>query len=251
MRNLVYDVQRYYRTVAPFMEAELAGRGDEALWRQVGRQYRAGRILEIGCGGGRVTAMLAQAGARVLGIDLSPELLRLAQPRLAGASASLLLADVRQLALRTKFEAIVAPDDPFSHLTSSADRDRALRSVAAHLAPEGRFLLDALWFPDGKAGKVDAHDMIVDGRLIHVTEHWRCNSRTHRCATEYNYDSGAGEPAHARFEARYWTPPELCQRFERAGLRITQRWGSYDGQPWDERRSGRLVVEATTQVRAA
>ncbi|MFI5266410.1 MAG: class I SAM-dependent methyltransferase [Chloroflexota bacterium] len=244
MRNLVYDVQRYYRTVAPFMEAELADRGDEALWREVGRQHREGRVLEIGCGSGRVTATLAEAGARVLGIDVSPELLRQAQQALAGTSASLLLADARQLALRAEFQAIVAPDDPFSHLTSDRDRDRALRSVSRHLAPGGVFVLDALWFPAGKAGKVVGYDLTVNGNLVHVTEHWRCNQRTHRCATEYDYDTGAGEPAHARFEARYWTPEELYERFTRAGLRIAHRWGSYNGHPWDEQHSERLVVQA-------
>jgi SAM-dependent methyltransferase len=244
VRNLVYDVQRYYRTVAPFMAAELAGRGDEGLWREIGQMHRQGRILEVGCGSGRVTAMLAGAGARVLGIDVSPELLRQARQVLAGTSASLVLADARCLALRAEFEVIVAPDDPFSHLTAGHDRDRALRAIAKHLAPDGVFVLDALWFPAGNPGKVAARDLNLDGRIVHVTERWRCNRRTHRCATEYDYDAGLGEPAHASFEARYWTPEELSRRFARAGLRITQRWGSYDGQPWHEQRSERLVVQA-------
>jgi SAM-dependent methyltransferase len=246
MQGLVYDVQRYYRAVAPFMAAELANRGDAGLWGAVGRRFRGGRILEIGCGGGRVTALLAEAGADVTGIDLSPELL--AEARFRDTRAWLILADVRRLALRARFDAIVAADDPFSHLTSSADRQAALGAVAAHLAPRGVFVLDALWFAHGVAGKTEDRDVVRDGRPVHVTERWRCNRRTHRCSTDYAYQSSAGELTEAHFEARYWTASELAERFARAGLRITHRWGGYDGEPWDERRSERLVVEARPQA---
>ena len=242
MQGLVYDVQRYYRAVAPFMAAELANRGDAALWRAVGRRFRGGRILEIGCGGGRVTALLAEAGADVTGIDLSPELL--AQARSGRTPARLILADVRRLALRARFDAIVAPDDPFSHLTNSVDRQAALDAVAAHLAPKGVFLLDALWFAPGAKDR----DVVRDGELLHVTERWRCNRRTHRCSTDYAYQSSAGELIEAHFEARYWTAAELAERCACAGLRITGRWGGYDGEPWDERHSQHLVVEARSQA---
>ena len=247
MQSLVYDVQRYYRAVAPFMTAELANRGDAALWGAVGRRFQRGRILEIGCGGGRVTAMLAEAGAEVVGIDLSPELL--AQAR--RTRALLILADVRHLALRARFDAIVAPDDPFSHLTNSVDRQAALDAIAAHLAPRGVFVLDALWFPSGASGKLKDHDVVQDGGQVHVTERWRCNPRTHRCSTDYAYQSSAGQLTEAHFEARYWTASELAERCSRSGLRITNRWGGYAGEPWDERRSERLVIEARPQAARA
>jgi SAM-dependent methyltransferase len=47
------------------------------------------RVLDAGCGGGRTSAWLAEQGARVVGIDVSPELLRLARERVPSASFSL------------------------------------------------------------------------------------------------------------------------------------------------------------------
>ncbi|HEX6511167.1 MAG TPA: class I SAM-dependent methyltransferase [Chloroflexota bacterium] len=243
MRNLVYDVQRYYRLVAPFLSAELAQRGDAALWRELGQAHAGGSILEIGCGCGRVTELLAQAVGWVVGIDLSPELLAQAQHRLAGSQTALVLADVRRLALRHQFDLIVAPDDPFSHLLTDADRQQAFSSVAAQLAPGGRFVLDALWFPPNRPADGVAQDITVEGRVVHLTERWRCDAVSHRCLAEFHYrDSGQATRAH--FEARYWTPTELRSRLSATGLRSTAWWGSYDRQPWDEQRSQHLIVEA-------
>jgi SAM-dependent methyltransferase len=47
------------------------------------------RVLDAGCGGGRTSAWLAEQGARVIGIDVSPELLRLARERVPSGSFSL------------------------------------------------------------------------------------------------------------------------------------------------------------------
>src|SRR5712692_10358942 len=109
MADLIQEVRRYYHTVAPFLDAELADRGDEAFWSANG----AGRVLELGCGSGRVTRLLAESSARVIGIDVCPELL----DRARSTHASLVLADMRRLPLATTFDTVVAADDPFSHLT--------------------------------------------------------------------------------------------------------------------------------------
>ncbi len=46
------------------------------------------RVLDAGCGGGRTSAWLAELGAEVVGIDVSPELVRLARERLPSATFS-------------------------------------------------------------------------------------------------------------------------------------------------------------------
>jgi SAM-dependent methyltransferase len=47
------------------------------------------RVLDAGCGGGRTSAWLAEQGAEVVGIDVSPRLLSLARERVPSASFSL------------------------------------------------------------------------------------------------------------------------------------------------------------------
>lgn len=250
MRNLVYDVRRYYHAVAPFLETELRHRGDERFWRQLGCQYAGSSILEIGCGTGRTTTLLAAAGARVVGVDVCPELMERASKRLRAQPVQLVLADMRELAFRAPFDLIVAPDDPFSHLLRSVDRDRALKSIARCLAPDGRLILDALWFGPlderlgSEAGFQLDREVAGRGRDLHVIERWECNPRSRCCSTDFVYDDGEHEPTQARFRARYWTMAELSRRLQAAGLQTTAMWDGYDGKPWVAHDSAALVVEA-------
>src|SRR6476646_3848337 len=65
---------------APFYDWENArtlGRRDVPFWRRVALQAK-GRVLELGCGTGRVTLPLAKAGVPIVGVDRSePMLVRL------------------------------------------------------------------------------------------------------------------------------------------------------------------------------
>ena len=139
------EVAEYYRRVAPFYDAELKDRGDEDFWSALGTRAAGKRVLELGAGSGRVTALVARGAGRIVALDLSPEMLRLARQRLRGqTNVSLVLGDMRQLPFRCTFDVVIAADDPFSHLVEDEDRARALAAVARHLAPEGRFVLDPL-----------------------------------------------------------------------------------------------------------
>lgn len=247
-------VQRYYESVLPFYDAELAARGDEQFWRALGRAYAGREILEIGAGTGRVTALLAEHGARVVALDLAPPMLERARERLRGVSrVTYVVGDVRRLALRRRFDLIVAADDPFSHVIEDDDRDRALRTVTDHLAPGGRFVLDALRLrfravdPPNGPGSVERRseqEIELGGRPVRVRQHWRCESDEPVCAVEYRYELDGAEAARAAFAARYWTPAELRERLACAGLAIDAWWGGYACEPWDEQRSPHALIRA-------
>lgn len=248
MADLRDQVEDYYRTVVPFLDHELAERGDESFWIDLARAHRDARVLELGAGTGRVTALLACGGARVLGIDLSAEMLARARARLADQpAAELLQADMRQLALGERFDLVVAPDDPFSHLVEDADRDAALGCVAAHLAPGGRFVLDALWMTDRQLarGRRSERRIEMDGRALLIQERWRCDPADARCDARYRYELAGAPPRSASFEARAWTLDELDARLTRAGLAVEQRWGDYARARFDPARSRHLIAQAT------
>ncbi|HVG07538.1 MAG TPA: class I SAM-dependent methyltransferase [Thermoanaerobaculia bacterium] len=243
------EVQDYYRRILPFYDAELSERGDEDFWARMAGEPPGCRVLELGAGTGRATAFLAQKAGRVVASELSPELIAEARRKLHGlANVHLLAADMRELSLQEEFDLIAAVDDPFVHLTEDEDRDQAFAVVAEHLAPGGRFVLDAAWFPpedreDAADGLVREH--AAQGGKLCVRQIWHCDPETRLCTARFEYRRDGELETQASFPGRLWSVEELEDRARSAGLRISCLWGDYDLRAWDRGSSQRLVAEMT------
>lgn len=100
-------------------------------------------VLDIGCGDGALALGLVHAGARVIGIDPDPKMLRAAQARADAARVPLSLVDGR-------IEALPFPADRFDVVTAVTVlcfvRDEALawREMARVLRPGGRLVIGEL-----------------------------------------------------------------------------------------------------------
>ncbi|MBS0564132.1 MAG: methyltransferase domain-containing protein [Proteobacteria bacterium] len=91
----------------------------------------AGRILEIGCGAGRLAIGLAKSGAQVVGVDISGPMLARARERSGtGANPAFLLADAQTADLPGPFDLVLSSfgvmffDDP---VAAFANIRRAVR----------------------------------------------------------------------------------------------------------------------------
>jgi SAM-dependent methyltransferase len=242
------EVRGYYSEILPYFEQELADRGDAGFWEELAGAPPGARVLEIGSGTGRATVALARRAARVVAFDLAPELVAVARARLKGTpNVELLVADARTFSFAERFDLIVAVDDPLVHLIRGSERDEALANVARHLAPGGRFVLDAAWFPPEKRQAAAAPDGLVQERRtnrgLKVREVWHCHPQTRRCEARFEYEVGGKPAASASFPGRLWSREELRRRARAAGLRITTLWGDYDRSPWSRQSSPRLIAE--------
>ncbi len=65
------------------------------------------RILDVGCGTGRHSRALAARGFEVVGVDLSPRFIEVAEAQ-AGPNETYLLADARELAFAAEFDAVIS-----------------------------------------------------------------------------------------------------------------------------------------------
>lgn len=241
------EVREYYHRVLPFYEAELKDRGDSDFWAWAASEPAGCRVLEVGAGTGRATRFLARTAGRVVAFDPTPEMIAVAYRRFAAEPrVSILVADLRTLRLAERFDLIAAVDDPFVHLTEDEDRERAFATVAEHLAPGGRFLLDAAWLSPERRHAAEGEGLVEDQEAeggLSVREVWSCEAESRLCTTHFEYRVDGRLEAKASFAARLWSLDELEERCRAAGLGITQMWGDYDRQPWDRESSPRLIVE--------
>jgi SAM-dependent methyltransferase len=140
--------------VARHYDASLAGSAlfalDEAFVRQ--QCPGPGRLIDLGCGTGRLLRSLAREGRWVLGVDLSAEMLAVARARAAeaGVTVHLLQANLVEL------EALA--DGSFDHaaclfstlgmVLGAEQRRRVIGQVFRLLRPGGRFILHVhnRWF---------------------------------------------------------------------------------------------------------
>jgi ubiquinone/menaquinone biosynthesis C-methylase UbiE len=97
------------------------------------------RLLDVGCGTGAASRSAASVAASVVGIDLSPEMIRQAQ-QLAGGFANVHfeIADSEHLPFEDGAFTAVLCSNSFHHYPDPA---RAVREMARVLAPEGRLVI--------------------------------------------------------------------------------------------------------------
>ena len=237
---------------APFYDwenAQTLGRRDVPFWRRVATSA-PGRVLELGCGTGRITIPLAKSGVDIVGVDRSEPMLDLARTRTSRTlrtlrtprTISFVRADIRQLPFRDRsFSMVLAPYGVLQSLTRERDLTQTLESVA-RVIPRGATLgIDLV--PDVPNwreydNKVQLRGRTSEGAQLTLVESVQ-QDRRRRVTTfqqEYIERRGRHEKRH-RFALtfRTLTVEQMSNRLEHAGFRVEAVLGDYRGQPWDER----------------
>ena len=118
---------------------------DEAAFVDRALGEPGGRLLDVACGTGRHAAAFARRGYDVTGIDLNDGLLEHA--RASVPEARFIAADMRALDLGETFDAVTCLFDAIGYPLTNDGVSAALRSIARHLRPQGRFAVEFLHAP--------------------------------------------------------------------------------------------------------
>jgi SAM-dependent methyltransferase len=108
------------------------------------------RVLDVACGTGNAAIPAAQAGGKVVGLDLTPELLDVAQQRAdeAGAEVDLQVGDAEELPFAAaSFDIVVS-----TFGCMFAPRHEIVASELARVLRQGGRLGLVTWTPDGAIG---------------------------------------------------------------------------------------------------
>jgi SAM-dependent methyltransferase len=215
-----------------FYDIENDGRDDFEFC--IGLAQDAGSVLDLGCGTGQLLTSVGD-GKRRVGVDPAASMLDVARHREGGGDVRWVEGDARSLRLGETFDLIVMTGHAFQCFLTDDDVLAALTTMAAHLAPAGRFVFDSRnpvreewrgWVP-GLSDRIVAHP-----RFGAVTA-W--NDVSHDPATGIvTYDTfyqlpGAGPLLHAASKIRFISKDRLEALIVRAGLGVERWLGDWRG----------------------
>jgi SAM-dependent methyltransferase len=245
---------------------QYTGRQDVGFYVDLCRSA-GGRVLELGCGTGRVLIPAARAGATIVGLDASKHMLARCKARLAvepeelQARVSLVEASMADFKLDGKFALVIIPFRPFQHLIAVEDQMACLKHVYAHLRTGGKLAFDVfqanLDFITDPAIFEEREDMaefeLADGRKLR-----RCDrhAATHR-SEQYNEieiiyyltdTEGQTERLVHAFPMRYFFRYELEHMLARCGFRVVDVFGDFDRSALDDKTPEMIFIAEKVTV---
>ena len=246
---------------APFYDwenAQTLGRRDVPFWRNLALNA-GGKVLELGCGTGRVSLPLARAGVQLVGVDRSAAMLDFAQRRLERGrlqrTLRLVQADIRHLPFppaatkstrhrsRDRFAMVMAPYGILQSLLYERDLARTLSEIHRVLEPNGTFGLELVadlpsWEEYRKRVSLKGWRGRRGGTHLTLVETVRQDPARRRTIFDQEFTERRGRQARVhRFSLafRTLTVPQMTRRLEHAGFEISALLGDYRGGQWDTR----------------
>jgi SAM-dependent methyltransferase len=260
---------------APFYDWENArtlGRRDVPFWTRLASQTLAGkspahrRVLELGCGTGRVSFPLWRTGVVLVGVDRSAEMLARAEKRRRAAARRrsgpvagkpplhFVRSDIRDLPFRDgSFPLVIAPYGILQSLLCERDLADTLAAVARVLRPGGTFGLELVadlpaW--QEYSGRVSLRGTRPNGARISLIESVRQDRRRRLTLFDQEFVERHGREIRRRqftLTFRTLTVRQMKTRLEKAGFAVTALLGDYQGGPWDQRAEAWILLARSTR----
>jgi SAM-dependent methyltransferase len=204
------------------------------FYRDLALRIGAKSLLDLGCGTGTVTRGIVTAiGGTAVGADPAQPMLDVARRSTKDEAIEWICADARTLRLGRQFDLIIMTGHAFQAFLTEADQIALFRTVATHLAPEGRFAFDSRnpaarewleWTPAESRrvvgttayGEVEIWNdaRMNPDRILDVEEHYRILK--------------SGQRLRSDFRLRFCAPEELWDGMMAAGLAVEHCYGDWD-----------------------
>ena len=197
------------------------------------------RILDLACGWGRHASKLASLGHDLTGVDITEGFLEIAkkEAKEMNVNVQYILQDIRDINFNNEFDYAISMSTAFGYFDDD-DNLKVLENVSKALKKGGLFLLDltnrdsivrnflpSVVVEKGKDLMIDIHEFDpVEGRLYSRRSVFR-----------------NGVMKEKPFSIREYTPPEIRDLLERAGLKVLKFFGNYDSSPFNVN-SRRMII---------
>lgn len=200
-----------------------------------------GRILDLCCGNGRHSRALARRGYEVVGVDLSPVLLKLAEEQNNYPNLRFVRCDMREITFQEEFDIVVNLFTSFGYFSTDAENEAVVQNMARALKAGGEVVIDYLSPAYVQANLVPESVKEADGMEIRE-ERWIENGFVKKRISIR--DDRTSEPREYREQVRLYSAEQMSGMLERAGFGRIQVFGDYRFEPYAADRSPRMIFYA-------
>ncbi|MBN1873832.1 MAG: methyltransferase domain-containing protein [Anaerolineae bacterium] len=198
-------------------------------------------LLDLCCGAGRHLVILREQGfTQLVGLDLSPDLLRVAAED-TGGDVPLVRADMRGLPFREHFATVLSLFTSFGYFTEDEENQAVLRMAYRVLRPGGTLLMDYINRDYIIAHLVPEDEKVLSGRHVRNTRRLTGAGRRVEKTTVVTSETGAQRTY--RESVRLFSRAEMRAMLQVAGFVTVQEYGALDGRPFSPD-TPRLILRA-------
>ena len=190
-----------------------------------------GPVLELAIGTGRLALPLAERGLEVHGIDASEAMVAKLREKPGGDRIPVTMGDFADVGTEGPYSLIFIASNTFFALLTQDDQLRCFQNVAARLADDGVFVVEA-FFPDlarfDRGQRVNVI-LVEAGRVgLDASKH---DPVEQRVDSQHVVIAEEGTQLYP-VSIRYAFPSELDLMARLAGLKLENRWGGWRREPF-------------------
>jgi SAM-dependent methyltransferase len=199
------------------------------------------KVLDLGCGTGNHSVVLAERGYDVVGIDGSEDMLRRARVR--GGGGRFEHGDVRHLDLDETFDAVLMMFAVLGYQTQNGDIDAALSTARKHLQSGGLFFGDVWYGPAVLAQRPSDRVKVIEtpagGQVIRVAG-GELDVLRNVCSVAYHLwrieNGRVCAEVREQHQMRYFFAPEVQLVLEHAGFELVRigAFPDFDNDPTEQ-----------------
>ena len=190
-----------------------------------------GRALELGIGTGRIALPLSERNVEVHGIDAAASMISRLRSKPGSDRITVTHGSFAAVEVEGEFSLVYIVFNTFFALSSQEEQVRCFRNVAAHLARDGCFVIEAF-----------VPDMTL---FTHGQVNWATKVTEERVELDVGQLDAAAQRVNSQkvvitdgnvrlypVQIRYAWPAELDLMAQLAGLQLRERWGNWNREPF-------------------
>jgi SAM-dependent methyltransferase len=224
-----YFRPRFYNPADP-VRLKRAQMETDFVVKALGLRRGAG-VLDLCCGPGRHSVLLARKGLQVTGLDMSRPYLDEARERARRLRCQVrfVQGDMRAIPFRSEFDAVIDLFTSFGYFHRQSENLRVLKEVRKALRPGGALLLDVPnrarllrnctprdWDQSGSGFSLEERQLFDGGRRVAI-----------KVIQVYS----DGKTAQESFSHHVYDKKSMSGLLKQAGLRPVRFWGAFSGAP--------------------